>query len=74
MPPQTREIHDLEHDAFLEEVHSFEFWFQAVEGYLSGTVDGHRPDTRDVPPVGSDRDRLISTLCNYCIGETAALE
>lgn len=68
------EIHDLEHDAFLEEVHSFEFWFQAVEGYLSGTVHGHRPDTRDDPPTGAERDRLIATLCNYCVGETAALE
>ncbi|MBM4246224.1 MAG: long-chain fatty aldehyde decarbonylase [Deltaproteobacteria bacterium] len=74
MPTPQREVHDLEHDDFLEEVHSFEFWFQAVEGYLSGTVHGHRPDTRDVPPAGGDRDRLISTLCNYCIGETAALE
>ncbi len=31
------DVHDLDPQAFLEEVHSFEFWFQAVEGYLSGT-------------------------------------
>ena len=72
--PRMMDVHDLEHDAFLEEVHSFEFWFQAVEGYLSGTVDGHRPETRDEPPVGLERERLVTTLCNYCVGETAALE
>jgi 1,2-phenylacetyl-CoA epoxidase catalytic subunit len=71
---EPREVHDLDHDAFLEEVHSFGFWFQAVDGYLAGTVDGHRPETRDVPPSGVDRERLVTTLCNYCVGETAALE
>ena len=29
------DIHDLDPQAFLEEVHSFEFWFEAVQGYLS---------------------------------------
>jgi 1,2-phenylacetyl-CoA epoxidase catalytic subunit len=71
---QASEVHDLDHDAFLDEVHSFEFWFEAVEGYLAGTVDGHRPETRDEAPEGRDRERLITTLCNYCLGETAALE
>ena len=74
MPPQTREIHDLEHDAFLEEVHSFEFWFHAVEGYLSATRYGRRPETQETPLSESERDRLITVLCHYCIGETAALE
>ena len=69
------DIHDLTPEQFYEEVHSFEFWFQAVEGYLSGTTWGHRPDTADVPPaVGPERERLITVLCNYCLGETAALE
>jgi hypothetical protein len=71
---EPREVHDLDHETFLEEVHSFGFWFQAVEGYLAGTVDGHRPDTRDEPPTGAERERLVTTLCNYCVGETAALE
>ncbi len=71
---QPREIHDLDHESFLEEVHSFGFWFQAVEGYLRGRVDGHRPETPDRPPSGVERERLITTLCNYCLGETAALE
>ena len=51
-PGPSHEVHDLEPEAFLEEVHSFEFWFQAVEGYLSGTTFGHRPDTREAPLVG----------------------
>ncbi len=69
------DIHDLAPEQFYEEVHSFEFWFQAVEGYLSGTAWGRRPETVDVPPaVGPGRDRLITVLCNYCVGETAALE
>lgn len=73
-PERVREVHDLDHAAFLEEVHSFQFWFEAVQGYLAGTVGGHRPETRDEPPSGADRERLITTLCNYCVGETAALE
>jgi 1,2-phenylacetyl-CoA epoxidase catalytic subunit len=68
------DIHDLDPQEFLEEVHSFEFWFQAVEGYLSGLTYGHKPDTRDTPLAEIDRDRLITVLCNYCVGETAALE
>jgi 1,2-phenylacetyl-CoA epoxidase catalytic subunit len=70
----SAEVHDLPHDEFLAEVHSFEFWFQAVEGYLSGTTWGHRPDAVDAPLPDADRDRLITVLCNYCVGETAALD
>jgi len=68
------DVHDLDPQAFLEEVHSFEFWFQAVEGYLSGTTWGHQPDAVEAPMSEQDRDRLITVLCNYCVGETAALE
>jgi 1,2-phenylacetyl-CoA epoxidase catalytic subunit len=68
------DVHDLEPQAFLEEVHSFEFWFQAVEGYLAGTTWGHRPDAIEAPMSAEDRDRLITVLCNYCVGEAAALE
>ena len=71
-PP--RDIHDLDPQEFLEEVHSFEFWFQAVEGYLSGLTYGHRPETAEAPLTEIERDRLITVLCNYCVGETAALE
>ena len=68
------DIHDLDPQDFLEEVHSFEFWFQAVEGYLSGLTYGHKPDTPDAALSDLDRDRLVTVLCNYCVGETAALE
>lgn len=71
-PPM--DVHDLEPEEFLEEVHSFEFWFQAVEGYLSGLTWGHRPDVAEAPMAELDRDRLVTVLCNYCVGETAALE
>jgi len=70
------EPHRLGHDAFLDEVHSFEFWFQAVEGYLSdhpyGCVAGSDADEPEI--AEPRRDGLITTLCNYCVGETAALE
>jgi 1,2-phenylacetyl-CoA epoxidase catalytic subunit len=68
------DVHDLDPDVFLEEVHSFEFWFQSVEGYLSGLRYGHRPETPEADLGELERDRLITVLCNYCIGETAALE
>jgi hypothetical protein len=29
------DVHDLDPQTFLEEVHSFEFWFAAVEGWGS---------------------------------------
>jgi 1,2-phenylacetyl-CoA epoxidase catalytic subunit len=71
---QPVDLHDLDPERFLDEVHSFEFWFQAVEGYLSGTTYGHRPDTAAPPLEDAERDRLVTVLSNYCVGETAALE
>jgi 1,2-phenylacetyl-CoA epoxidase catalytic subunit len=68
------DVHALAPERFLEEVHSFEFWFQAVEGYLAETSYGHRVDLPDTPLAPADRDRLITALCNYCVGETAALD
>jgi hypothetical protein len=68
------DVHELSPEHFRREVHSFEFWFQAVEGYLSGRPYGHRPETADVPPAAPERDRLVTVLCDYCMGETAALE
>lgn len=74
MAEPTSDVHSLPPDRFLEEVHSFEFWFHAVEGYLSATRYGHRPETAETPLSESERERLITVLCHYCIGETAALE
>ena len=68
------DVHALAHDDFLDTVHSFEFWFQAVEGYLAGTTYGHAEGLVDEPPTGADRERLVDVLCNYCVGEAAALE
>jgi ferritin-like protein len=73
MGPQI-EPHAIEPESFLDEVHSFEFWFHAVQGYLSGRPHGVRPDHEEVSLSESDRQTLITTLCNYCIGETTALE
>ena len=68
------DLHGFPAERFLEEVHSFEFWFHAVEGYLHGTTYGHPPGTVSTPISDPDRERLITVLCNYCVGETAALE
>lgn len=68
------DVHDLAPEQFLEEVHSFEFWFHAVEGYLSGLTHGYHPATADAALDTAQRERLITVLSNYCVGETAALE
>jgi len=73
-PAPPTDIHDLDPQQFLEEVHSFDFWFEAVEGYLSGLTHGHKPDTPEAVLGDVERDQLITVLCNYCVGETAALE
>ncbi len=68
------EVHGLEPREFLSEVHSFEFWFQSVEGYLSGRPYGHRPDLPAPELTPPERDRLVTVVCNYCVAELAALE
>ncbi len=68
------DVHELRTDEFLAEVHSFEFWFQSIEGYLSDSTWGHDADAEEEAIDDEDRDRLISVLCNYCVGEAAALE
>jgi 1,2-phenylacetyl-CoA epoxidase catalytic subunit len=66
--------HALAEQDFLDEVHSFQFWFDSVEGYLTDRPYG-RPATTDEEPLDDERrERLITTLCNYAVGETAALE
>jgi len=68
------DIHGRDPGAFLEEVHSFEFWFQSVEGYLSEHPYGVVAGTRSSDLTASERDALISVLSKYCIGESAAIE
>jgi 1,2-phenylacetyl-CoA epoxidase catalytic subunit len=68
------EIHDLAPEVFQRRVHSFEFWFDAVRGYLDGKTFGHSPDPPSVNLEPRERDQLITVLCNYAIGETAALD
>lgn len=77
------EVHGLEPEAFEERVHSFQFWFESVQGYLDGLEFGHAPSAAALdsaptapmtPMTDSERDRLVTVLCNYCVGETAALD
>lgn len=71
---EPTDIHDLDPEEFRRRTHSFEFWFEAVQGYLVGRPYGHRPDLPEAPLEAAERERLVTVLCNYCIGETAALE
>jgi hypothetical protein len=66
--------HALAEQEFLDEVHSFQFWFDSVEGYLADRSYGRSPGTVEEPIDDVQRDRLITTLCNYAVGETAALD
>jgi hypothetical protein len=67
------DLHSTALNEFMERVRSFEFWFGAVQGYLEGTEFGHSDEP--APALSeAERERLITVLCNYCVGETAALE
>jgi 1,2-phenylacetyl-CoA epoxidase catalytic subunit len=73
-PARGNDVHALSPEDFRDEVHSFQFWFDAVQGYLEGTEHGRPLDVPEAELDESERERLITVLCNYCIGETAALE
>jgi 1,2-phenylacetyl-CoA epoxidase catalytic subunit len=68
------EPHELPESEFLSEVHSFDFWLQAVEGYLLDTSYGRDAALAEEEMDDSRRQSLITALCNYCVGETTALE
>jgi 1,2-phenylacetyl-CoA epoxidase catalytic subunit len=71
---ESVELHARDHAAFLEEVHSFEFWFQSVEGYLNQHPNGVDPES-PIPQLDeAERDSLVATLSTYCVGEVAALD
>jgi 1,2-phenylacetyl-CoA epoxidase catalytic subunit len=64
----------MDPELFRDHVRSFEFWFGAVQGYLEGTSFGRRPGAPEPPLDAAARDALVTVLCNYCVGETIALE
>lgn len=68
------DLHALEPEDFVAEVHSFEHWFGAVSDYLRDLDHGHRVDLSAPALEAAERERLISVLCNYAVAETAALE
>lgn len=68
------EPHQIDDEELLREVHSFSYWLQAVGGYLSDRPFGADPGLVDEPMEPVALDNLITTLCNYCEGEAAALE
>jgi 1,2-phenylacetyl-CoA epoxidase catalytic subunit len=68
------DLHDLAPDAFYARTRSFDFWLGAVSGYLEDTTFGRHGDVPEQVVDPGERDRLTTVLCNYCIGETIALE
>lgn len=74
MGEPVEDVHQLEPAVFWEQARSFEFWFGAVQGYLEGSSFGRHPDVPETVHEAGERDRLVTVLCNYCVGETIALE
>ena len=72
--PAATDLHALEPAEFIRQVHSFEHWFGAVEGYLTGLEHGHLPDLQSGPIDAAERGRLITILSTYAVAENAALE
>jgi len=74
MSDDLPDLHVLDPDEFIRRVHSFEHWFEAVEGYLGDLEHGHRSDLEPSELPADEREELVSILCNYSVAETAALE
>ena len=51
--------HALAEQDFLDEVHSFQFWFDSIEGYLTDRPYGRLEATDEEPLDDDRRDRLI---------------
>jgi 1,2-phenylacetyl-CoA epoxidase catalytic subunit len=68
------ELHEMDPAAFRDEVHSFSFWFDSVRGYADSEASGQEQDSAPDDLEAQEREGLIHVLCDYCIGETAALE
>ena len=74
MSEALEDVHRLDPREFYEHTRSFEVWFGAVQGCLEGTYFGRAPETAEEVADPGARDRLVTVLCNYCAGETIALE
>jgi len=74
MGEPVEDVHQLDPLVFWEHARSFEFWFEAVQGYLEGSSFGRHPEVPESVREADERDRLVTVLCNYCVGETIALE
>ncbi|MCH7869866.1 MAG: hypothetical protein IH881_19390 [Myxococcales bacterium] len=74
MSVESIKVHTREHEAFFNEVHSFEFWPQSVNGYLRDRPHGVSPDT-PIPNLDEqESEALVVALSTDCVGEVAALE
>ena len=74
MTESLEDLHQLDPQELWEHARSFEFWFGAVQGYLEGASYGRRAEVPETVEEPQQRERLITVLCNYCVGETIALE
>jgi 1,2-phenylacetyl-CoA epoxidase catalytic subunit len=74
VPEAASDLHALPPEAFSAEVRSFEFWFGAVQGYLEGRPYGHAAGLSEPAWDEAERERLVTVLCQYGLGETLALE
>ncbi len=56
--------HALSEEDFYAEVHSFQFWLEAVEGYLGGTDFGSDPNRvgKEFSESGLNHQRTIGRL------------
>ena len=60
MGAEVFDVHDMDPREFEARVHSFEFWFESVRGYLEGQTYGHRPDTPEAALTPAERPQLSS--------------
>jgi len=56
VPESMEDLHALPPELFAEHVHSFEFWFGAVQGYLEGASYGRHAGMH-IDTGGDARDR-----------------
>jgi len=74
MGEAIEDVHQLDPQVFWEHARSIEFSFSALQGYLEGSSFGRHPEVPEQVREAAERDRLVTVLSNYCVGETIALE